>query len=67
MSQKSKKGFAFLLFGIMLSPLAYGGVLQWLAIVGWFLGLIGLLLVLTDSEDSKNDDSGDDNKDQNNR
>ena len=53
MSKKSKDGFALLLFGIMLSPLAYGGELQWLAIVGWVLGLIGLLLVLTDSGDSK--------------
>ena len=44
MSKKSKDGFAFLLFGIMLSPLAYAGVLEWIATVGWFLGLIWIAL-----------------------
>ena len=64
MSKKSKDGFAFLLFGIMLSNMVFiAGALQWGAIVGWFLGLIGLILVLTDSEDSKRDNSGDDNDD----
>lgn len=52
-----KKGFALLLFAIMLSPLAYSDF-QWLAIVGYFLGFIGLIMVLTDKEDSDKDNSG---------
>ena len=63
MNKKSKNGFALLLFGIMLSPMALlGGVMQLLAIVGWIAGFIGLMMVLFDSGDEKIDNSIDDNK-----
>ena len=63
MNKKSKNGFALLLFGIMLSPMALtGGVMPLLAIVGWIAGFIGLMMVLFDSGDEKIDNSIDDNK-----
>ena len=63
MNKTSKKGFALLLFGIMLSSMVYiGGPLQFGAIVGWILGFVGLMMVLGDSGDEKIDNSVDDNK-----
>ena len=53
-----KKGFALLLFGIMLAPLA-NSELQWLTLVGMVMGFIGLIIVLADREDPGNDNSGD--------
>ena len=67
MNKTSKNGFAFLLVGIMVSPMALlGGALQWVAIVGWLLGFAGLMMVLGDVGDEKDKNSVDDSKDQQN-
>lgn len=46
-----RKGFALLLFGIMMAPLAHSE-LQWLTVAGMILGTIGLVMVLIDSGDT---------------
>ena len=64
MNKTSKKGFALLLFGIMLSPMVLlGGVFQIFAMGGWIAGFIGLIIVFSDSGDEKIDNSIDNNQD----
>ena len=67
MSKRSKDGFAFLLFGIMLSNMVFiAGALQWVAIVGWILGFAGLMMVLGDDGKQKDKNPIDDSKAKNN-